>query len=132
MHSAPDRQGRDRHVIRDAGARLVALLVAFVFAFTLPVAATGTDLTRLNVDAPTRSTLAAYAVPDVSEALPFSETERELNRSRTHDVPVTLAEAASLTPRAAGAKPAYFAAPATVPVRPGRFLPFSRGPPILA
>lgn len=132
MHSAPDRQGRDRHVIRRASEQLAAVLVALLFAITLPVSGIGADLTGLSVDTPTRSALTAYAVPDIAEALPFFETERELDRSRTHDQPITLADAVSIARSADGAAPADFAAPATVPPRPAGFLPFSRGPPLLA
>ena len=106
--------------------------MALLFAITLPVSGTGADLTGLSVNTPTRSALTAYAVPDVAEALPLFETERERERSRLHDQPVTLADALSMARSASGAAPADFAAPATVPLRPAGFLPFSRGPPLFA
>ena len=44
MNSALHIESRDSHFIRKAGARLIALFVALIFAISLPVGGTGAAL----------------------------------------------------------------------------------------
>ena len=73
-----------------------------------------------------------WTVPDVSEVLPFDESDRELDRSRFDTFPVILP--APVQPVALGNDTALpeCVAPGGFYLNPAARLPFCRGPPALS
>ena len=132
MNSASHIEGRDRHIIRSARARLIAFLVALVFAISLPVAGSGSALAGTGVGVSAHTGMTPWTVPDVSEVLPFAESVRELDRSRFDTDPVILSETVQPLTLTNDASQPECLAPGGFYLNPARFLPFSRGPPALS
>jgi hypothetical protein len=132
MNSALHIDSRDSHFIRKAGARLIALFVALVFAISLPVSGTGAARAGTGTGHSDHAGMTPGTMPDVNEVLPFAESDRELDHSRFDTFPVI--QSAPVQPVALGNDVALpeCIAPGGFYLNPAARLPFCRGPPALS
>ncbi len=82
MSSEPDMTRNGTGLVRQAGERLVAVLLALLLALSYPAASVGFDLSATPQASSAQLSLAPFTTPDAFLVIPAAETASEPDRSK--------------------------------------------------
>jgi hypothetical protein len=129
VNSQPDMTGPTGRLFDKAVLRLVALFTAVLIALSLPLTASGADISGAPAALPGHMSLGSLSSPDETFVLPVTETTSEVDRTRSDPPPLLFSDPALSIQLVTRDVALAQIGPAVLAPRAVTMLPPGRGPP---